>query len=81
MTDNCMDLNAFINDYKTNKKKENEEKNNEILLHIENQNSQYTRYRTLYISKETGNPTKMEIKDNSKKTIIYILYREVKFKD
>ena len=81
MTDNCMDLNAFINDYKTNKKKENEEKNNEILLHIENQNSQYTRYRTLYISKETGKPTKMEIKDNSKKTIIYILYREVKFKN
>lgn len=81
MTDNCMDLNTFINDYKTNKKKENEEKNNEILLHIENQNSQYTRYRTLYISKETGKPTKMEIKDNSKKTIIYILYREVKFKN
>ena len=81
MTDNCMDLNAFINDYKTNKKKEHEEKNNEILLHIENQNSQYTRYRTLYISKETGKPTKMEIKDNSKKTIIYILYREVKFKN
>ncbi len=81
MTDNCMDLNTFINDYKTNKKKENEEKNNEILLHIENQNSQYTRYRTLYISKETGKPTKMEIKDNSKKKIIYILYREVKFKN
>ena len=81
MTDNCMDLNTFINDYKINKKKENEEKNNEILLHIENQNMQYTRYRTLYISKETGKPTKMEIKDNSKKTIIYILYREVKFKN
>ena len=30
--------------------------------------------------KKTGKPTKMEIKDNNKKTLIYILYKEVEFK-
>ena len=44
-----------------------------------NEENPYTKYRILYISKETGKPTKMEIKDNSKKTLIYILYKEVKF--
>ena len=36
--------------------------------------------KTLYIDKKTGKPTKMEIKDNSKNTSVYILYREVKLK-
>ena len=79
MTDNCIDLNAFIENYKQNEKKEYEERDEEIILNAENENNKYNRYRTLYISKETGKPTKMEIKDNSKKTLIYILYREVKF--
>ena len=79
MTDNCMDLNTFIDNYKADNKKHWEEKDNEILLFTENEENKYTRYKTLYISKETGKPTKMEIKDNSKKRIIYILYKEVKF--
>ena len=79
MTDNCMDLNTFIDNYKADNKKHWEEKDNEILLFTENEENKYTRYKTLYISKETGKPTKMEIKDNSKRRIIYILYKEVKF--
>ena len=55
-------------------------KNNEIILETKNENNPYTKYRILYISKDTGKPTRMEIKDNSKKTLIYILYKEVKFK-
>lgn len=78
MTDNCLDLNTFINDYKIDEKSEYEENNNEIILHTENMDNKYIRYKALYISKETGKPTKMEIKDNNKKTLIYILYREVK---
>ena len=81
MTDNCIDLNTFIENYKSDEKREYEEKENEIILHAENKNNKSTRYRALYISKETGKPTKMEIKDNSKKTVIYILYREVKLKN
>ena len=79
MADNCMDLNTFIEEYKQNEKQEYEEKDSEIILEAENKENPYTKYRTLYISKETGKPTKMEIKDNSKKTLIYILYKEVKF--
>ncbi len=79
MTDNCLDLNTFIENYKLNGKEIYEEKDNEIILCIET-NHKYNKYIELYISKETGKPTKMEIKDNSKNTLIYILYREVKFK-
>ena len=79
MTDNCMDLNTFIERYKQNGERGYEEKDNEIILETENEENPYTKYRILYISKETGKPTKMEIKDNSKKTLIYILYKEVKF--
>ena len=79
MTDNCLDLNTFIENYKLNGKEIYEEKDNEIILYIET-NHKYNKYIELYISKETGKPTKMEIKDNSKNTLIYILYREVKFK-
>ena len=79
MTDNCMDLNTFIEIYKQDGKQEYEENDSEIILKAENEKNPYTKYRTLYISKETGKPTKMEIKDNSKKTLIYILYKEVKF--
>ena len=79
MTNNCMDLNTFIEEYKQSWEGKYEEKNNEIVLETENENNLYTKYRILYISKETGKPTRMEIKDNSKKTLIYILYKEVKF--
>ena len=79
MVDNCMDLNTFIGIYKQNDEKDYEEKNNEIILRIENKENPYTKFRILYINKETGNPIRMEIKDNSKKTLIYILYKEVKF--
>ena len=80
MTDNCLDLNAFIEDYKIMGKEIYEDKDNEIILTIENKSEKYHKNRTLYISKETGKPTKMEIKDNNKKTLIYILYKEVEFK-
>ena len=80
MTDNCMDLNTFLESYEKSEKQEYSEKDNEIILEIENKQNPYTQYRKLYISKETGKPTKMEIKDNSKKTLVYILYKEVKFR-
>lgn len=77
--DNCIDLNTFIEIYKQNGKQEYEEEDNEIILETVDKENPYITYRILYISKETGKPTKMEIKDNSKKTLIYILYKEVKF--
>ena len=52
MVDNCMDLNTFIGIYKQNDEKDYEEKNNEIILRIENKENPYTKFRILYINKE-----------------------------
>ena len=41
--------------------------------------NKYMKYKDLYIDKSSKKPTKMEIKDDSKKTAIYILYNEVKY--
>ena len=79
MTSNCLDLSTFIELYKQNGESKYEEKDDEIILKTENEQNIYTKYRILYIDKKTGKPTKMEIKDNSKNTSIYILYKEVKF--
>ena len=37
----------------------------------------YQKYEKLYIAKETGKPTKMEIKDTNQNIIIYIIYNEI----
>lgn len=77
--DNCLDLISFIEEYKKNENANFEEKENEIILQVECKNANNnSRYRTLTLDKKTGNPTKMEIKDASKKTTVYILYNEVK---
>lgn len=79
MTDNCLDLNTFIEEYKTSKESKYEEKDNQIIMSTQSQqNNKYINDKKLYIDKKTGNPTKMEIKDNSKNTTVYILYNEVK---
>lgn len=79
MGDNCLDLNDFIEEYKNDENANFEENESEIVLQVECKNAnKNSRYRTLKLDKKTGNPTKMEIKDASKKTTIYILYNEVK---
>ena len=79
ITDNCLDLNSFIEEYKTSENSEYEEKEEQIIMNTQKKESKYSKYKTLYIDKKTGNPTKMEIKDDSKKVRIYILYNEIKF--
>ena len=79
LTDNCLDLNSFIEDYKTNNTSNFEENDNEVIMKTTSNNSnKYTKNKTLYIDRSTGNPTKMEITDINKNTTVYILYKEVK---
>lgn len=78
MTENYMDLITFIEEFKKEESQKYEEKNNEIIIEVENNDNKYIKYKTLYIDKNTGNPTKMEIKDDNKKVVVYILYKEVK---
>lgn len=79
MADNVLDLNCFIEDYKNNNESSFEEKNNEIIMRTKtNNDNKYTKNKILYIDKNTGNPTKMEVNDINHNTTVYILYKEVK---
>lgn len=78
ITDNCLDLSSFLNDYKNSNKSTYEEKENELLMRTESNNeNRYTRIKTLYIDKENLKPKKLEIKDKNQKTTVNILYNEV----
>ena len=76
--DNCLDLIAFIENYKTNPESEFIEEENEIIMKTKSGNkNKYTKNKILYIDKDKCEPTKLEIKDNNEKTTVYILYNEV----
>lgn len=73
-----LDLSSFIEESQKNKINKKEEKN-EIILELKLNNSNpYISKKKLYLNKNTGIPTKMEIEDNNKNTKIHILYTEVK---
>lgn len=69
ISDNALDLNSFIENYKKDSNSKWEEKNGKIIMKTSNRN--------LYINRESGMPEKMEIQDNDKNIAIYILYNEV----
>lgn len=71
-------LNSFIEEYKISNSKKVDEENNEIIITITcEKNVQNVKYKKLYIDKNNGKPSKMLLLDNSKNTIIYILYNEI----
>lgn len=76
---NNLDLNSFIENYKNNSNSKFKEENGQIMMEttaiVENN---YQKYQKLYISKESGKPTKMEIKDTNQNVSIYIIYNEIK---
>lgn len=69
ISDNCLDLNCFIDDYKNDNNAQFNEENNQIIMQ--------TKLKKLYIDRETALPVKMEVKGTNKNTAIYILYNEV----
>ena len=76
ISDNSLDLNSFIKDYKENQKSEWKENENEVIMKTSSE-SKIRKNKTLYISKNTGKPIKMEIEDANKNIAVYILYNEV----
>ena len=82
IANNQLDLSTFITDYKNNNNSKFTEKENKIIMETTSQNeNQYRKYETLYISKENGKPEKMEIKDTNQNVIIYIIYNEININD
>lgn len=78
ITQNNLDLISFIESYKNNPNSKFKEENNQIIMETTAKTeNNYQKYETLYISKETGKPTKMEIKDTNQNIIIYIIYNEI----
>lgn len=79
ITQNNLDLINFIENYKNNSDSKFKEENNQIIMETTAKTeNNYQKYEKLYLSKENGNPIKMEIKDTNKNTIIYIIYNEIK---
>ena len=70
---------SFIDDYKDSNESKMSENEDEIILETKLKNgNKYIAYKKLYINKQTGNPSKLEIQDITQKTTIYILYNEIK---
>ena len=76
VSDNSLDLNSFIKDYKESKKSNWNEEQNAVIMQTEKDGKE----KTLYIDKTTKNPTKLEVKDMNKKTEVYISYNEINIK-
>lgn len=75
LSNNILSLNSFIEELKENNS-ECVELENEIILEVTPKNK-YAWYKRLSISKTTGKPTKMEILDENKNKLVYILYNEI----
>lgn len=77
--ENSITLMSFINDYIESEESNMSENDSEIVLETKLKNgNKYVAYKKLYISKNTGTPSKLEIQDITQKTSIYILYNEIK---
>ena len=80
---NILCLESFIKNYINNEEESNiYEENNEYVLETKIQNNnEYLQNEKLYIDKESGSPTKLIIENINEKTVVYILYNEIKIND
>lgn len=80
IAENALILTSFIKEYNAENETKIIEEENQIImeLKIKNETNKYIKYKTLYIDRNSGKPTKMEIKDVTQKTLVYILYNEIK---
>lgn len=83
LMNNSLFLNCFANDFKNEQNEtkcyeENGEKVAEVKLNS-NQNT-YIKYKKLYVDSKTMLPTKLEVKDNTKKETICIIYNNIELK-
>lgn len=76
---NDLSLIQFVNDFNDVEEKSFQEKDGNVILELKIKNgNKYRTYKKLYVDKQRGVPTKMEIQDVSQNIIIYILYNEIK---
>lgn len=78
IVENRLWLDSFIKEYKENENTQINNNENEIILESKKEESPYNVYKKLYIDKKTAKPTKMIVSDINQKTLVYILYTEIK---
>ena len=78
LSDNCMDLSSFVENYKQDESANYEEKNDQIIMKVKDsgENKKISN-KILYIDKKTAKPTKMEVMDDNQNITICIIYKEV----
>ena len=82
ITDNILCLESFISNYlENNENSKIYEENDEYVLETKINNKKYAQEERLYIDKKTANPTKLIIENINEKTVVYILYNEIKIND
>lgn len=79
ISENSICLYNFIEDYNNSEESNTEETEREVIMNTKtkNESNKYVMYKTLYIDKESLKPTKMEIKDINRNTLVYIEYNEI----
>jgi len=76
---NTLSLAGFIEELKVDENSKSYFENEWCIIETKVSNgNKYIYSKKLYIDKTNGNPIKIEIKDITQKTIIYILYNEIK---
>lgn len=78
IVENRLWLDSFIEEYKTLENTKISSNKDDIILEVKRTDNPYNIYKKLYIDKKTGNPIKMIVQDINKKTLVYILYTEIK---
>jgi len=79
IADNNLGLNSFIQDYLESKESKYYNKEDMVILEVKIKNgNKYNCYKKLYIDKKNNKIAKLEIQDVTQKTLVYILYNEIK---
>ena len=77
--EDTISLFSFIEDYKNSDETNISSDEANIILKTKVKNgNKYINQKKLFIDKKTGRPIKLEIEDITQKTVIYILYNEIK---
>lgn len=74
VSDHILDLSCFIKDYQSDEKASWKEENHQIIMMTKKNQEE----KKLFVDRNTGNPSKMEIKWTNKTNTVYILYNEIK---
>ncbi len=82
ISSNELGLQYFIQDYKESEDASFYEEETDAILETTVKNgSKYIAKKILRVDKTTGKPKSLEIRDNTQKVLVYILYNEIKIKD